>query len=866
MKYRLTSFNGLPCASQLRSPKNTRTSSRGPLAKGFAILLLLAFALPLPAQEARWKELTKQAKALRDEGNSAGAIPVAEEAVQVAEKTFGADHENLAVSLDLLGFMYFAQGKYAETELLFERSLAIRERISGADHPEVVTSLDNLTLLFDAEGKYAVAEPLFNRSLSIRENLGLNQVDLAASLNGLALLYREQGTYAEDESLLRRSLTIREKVLGPDHPDVANSLQNLAILYYAHGNYAEAETLVKRSLAIREKVLGPDHADVATSLYSLATLNYAQGNYVQAEAYFERALQNISKQFENNFTYMSEKDRLHFLDAVQSQFDVYLSFSMAYRQSDPTLVSRMYDMILWEKGAVVTNMAALRAQVAASGDTEALKIFDQLAAKKRESARLASTRPQDWKQLRSSLEGEANDLEQQLARRVSSLGEQKDLARASWRDVQQELQPGEAAVEFARFQYFDGKRWSNTFDYVALVLTSQSQTAPTLVSLGDAKDLEGEPLRDYRLRAGLQPNGSAEGVTVTPQEESIGSVPNVTFYGAFWKPLEPALTGIHRIYISTDGVLNQLALGVVTADDGHLLMEKYDIRIVSSTKDILLGPRKAANNTAVLLGNPTFDLDETPQRVALRNPRSSPADHPAPAAEQIAGLRSRDLENRELNPLPGTQAEVEAISSLLEKQQWVVRTYTQQHALEESVMEVKGPRVLHLATRGFFEPDQEEKSQRPEIDQPSSLEDPMLRSGLFFAGANRRLAGHTTSGDPDDGVLTAYDATQLNLQGTELVVLSACETGLGEVAAGEGVYDLRSALQVAGAQSVLMSMWAVPSKETQELMTLFYQKWLGGKDKHEALREAQLEMRARVKARYGEDRPRYWGTFVLVGR
>lgn len=181
-------------------------------------------------------------------------------------------------------------------------------------------------------------------------------------------------------------------------------------------------------------------------------------------------------------------------------------------------------------------------------------------------------------------------------------------------------------------------------------------------------------------------------------------------------------------------------------------------------------------------------------------------------------------------------------------------------------MEVKGPRVLHLATRGFFEPDQEEKSQRPEIDQPSSLEDPMLRSGLFFAGANRRLAGHTTSGDPDDGVLTAYDATQLNLQGTELVVLSACETGLGEVAAGEGVYDLRSALQVAGAQSVLMSMWAVPSKETQELMTLFYQKWLGGKDKHEALREAQLEMRARVKARYGEDRPRYWGTFVLVGR
>jgi CHAT domain-containing protein len=141
-----------------------------------------------------------------------------------------------------------------------------------------------------------------------------------------------------------------------------------------------------------------------------------------------------------------------------------------------------------------------------------------------------------------------------------------------------------------------------------------------------------------------------------------------------------------------------------------------------------------------------------------------------------------------------------------------------------------------------------------------------LRSGLFFAGANRQLAGHASPGDLDDGILTAYEATQLNLQGTELVVLSACDTGLGEVASGEGVFGLRRALQVAGAESVLMSMWAVPDRETQELMALFYTKWLAGKDKHEALREAQLEMRDRVKARYGKDLPQYWGAFVLVGR
>ena len=142
----------------------------------------------------------------------------------------------------------------------------------------------------------------------------------------------------------------------------------------------------------------------------------------------------------------------------------------------------------------------------------------------------------------------------------------------------------------------------------------------------------------------------------------------------------------------------------------------------------------------------------------------------------------------------------------------------------------------------------------------------MLRSGLFFAGANRGLSGAAPSADLDDGVLTAYEAMGLNLQGTELVVLSACQTGLGQVRNGEGVFGLRRALQVAGAEAVLMSLWPVPDNATQELMSLFYAKWLNGRDKHQALREAQLEMREKIRERHGRDLPFYWGAFVLVGR
>jgi CHAT domain-containing protein len=234
-----------------------------------------------------------------------------------------------------------------------------------------------------------------------------------------------------------------------------------------------------------------------------------------------------------------------------------------------------------------------------------------------------------------------------------------------------------------------------------------------------------------------------------------------------------------------------------------------------------------------------------------------------PCGYSTSGTRSGDLQRGGLQPLPGAQVELRQVSSLLTKYHWQVKTYSGEDALEERVKQVQGPRVLHLATHGFFLPDEE----RSKGSRPTGTEDPMLRSGLFFAGANRVIS-HVPSlpADLDDGVLTAYEASGLNLQGTELVVLSACQTGLGEVKNGEGVFGLRRALQEAGAESVLMSLWAVPDRETQELMTLFYGKWLSGMDKHEALRAAQLEMRRGVKARYGHDLPFYWGGFVLVGR
>jgi CHAT domain-containing protein len=276
-----------------------------------------------------------------------------------------------------------------------------------------------------------------------------------------------------------------------------------------------------------------------------------------------------------------------------------------------------------------------------------------------------------------------------------------------------------------------------------------------------------------------------------------------------------------------------------------------------------------------LVGDPVFDLSEEQQRAATQQLAFPHKQAPLPMATLPANVPSSNLVSRDLGNgpalprLPGTGAEVNAIAALMQEHEWETSVYTRELALKRVVEEASSPRVVHLATHGFFLSDQQVVTDRLGLGekQSSGLEDPMLRSGLYFSGADRTLAGKLPAEGLDNGVLTAMEAGSLNLRGTELVVLSACNTGQGDMKDGEGVFGLRRALQEAGAQAVLMSLWSVPDQETQDLMKRFYAKWLGGMEMHEALKQAQLEMREQVRRSHdGNDLPYYWGAFVLVGR
>jgi CHAT domain-containing protein/tetratricopeptide (TPR) repeat protein len=798
-----------------------------------------------------------------DEGHYAQAEPQYERALAVYEKDLGPRHRNVAVVLNNLAKLYVREGKYSKAESNFTRSLDIVKQAFGPENPHVASVTGNLAALYQIQHKYSDAESLYRQALRIEESaFGPDHPRVAALLNNLGRLQQEQGKYGEAEQSFRRALAINQKHWGNEHPSVAQSFAYLAGLYRVEGKDSEAEPLFQRSLEIFERVLGPEHPDVGETLFNFATLYYEWGLPEKAAPFFFKALENLRNQFEEHFTYMSERERLSFLDTVANRFPIFFSFCFKYGDRHPALVEKMYDVLLWKKGLVVSSMVSQRARISTSGGAEASGLLEELAGKKDQLSKLLAvlrTQRVEVRETVAKLEEETNDLERRLVKLSPALASEKQLANVTWRDVTKTLKPEEAAVEVAQFPFTDGKLVTGPSYYVALVVHSKSR-APSLVFLGESSKLEGEPLQKYLGAVIIRSSGELGPEIHPPLRETTPA------YEAFWKPLEPALGPAKRVYVSLDGVWNEVSLGILRADDGRLLMEKYDLRLVSSTKDLLRPLHTSSSRTAVLVGNPRFDLSEAEQRTAVETLKSAEEPQQAVAAAEESVWRSRDETGHALKPLPGTEAEVALVAQVLSQAGWQTEAFTKERALEEAVKSVRSPRVLHMATHGFFEPDQEHQRRETLDDLDSSLEDPMLRSGLYLAGANRVLQGQPPVAGVEDGELTAYEATALNLQGTDLVVLSACKTGLGELKNGEGVFGLRRALQEAGAESVLMSLWSVPDEETQNLMTRFYKKWLSGMDRAEALQKAQLEVRQEVRKHYGADLPYYWGAFILVGR
>jgi CHAT domain-containing protein len=852
--------------------------------------LFLAVSLAF-AQEERWAQLSQQVEQLGQQGRINQAIPLAEQAVKVAEATFGPNDRRTGLSLDELGLLYKNLDDLPDADSCFRRALAIFKAVGGSQSKDAGAVLLNLADLYADHGRWGEAESDFREALTIAvQAYGQNDPHVAnvmrdgASLlldegklepaarvlrgaiaiytqagpafnSPLAATYNLAGQAVADsgdnkvaETLFQKAIDLSEKSDGPNSETYATYLANLADVYRKEQRFTEAEPLYMRMIAILQQHKSLDDPTLDEVDVNIALFYYAWDKPDRVASWFDRYISSRLAQWNANAWTMSEQDRLVYYATLPGTFPIYFSFITKYHERYPELTGKMYDALLAERGFVAESSASIRARLIAGGNRAALSALDRLAQEKAQFAALSSA---DNRAQVSRLSQQINQTEEALAKVSGTYSQAKTLSGASWRDVQKALQPGEAAVEITKFQVHTGQTFAANRIYVALVVRPGVKF-PQLVVLGDSKQLEGLPLASFRSVV-----TKTRGITVEAAEGASGSAAPVeasAAYYAFWKPLEPALAGAQRIYIAADGVLNQIPIGLLSDPSGKLLLEKYQLRYVNSTRDLLSPHNTATSKAAILFGDPKFDLGQAPQSAALG---------PFPAS---GSQRSIDLTGDPLPPLPGTEVEVTAINKLLRQSGWQTTLYTGDRALKASIQSVRGPRVVHIATHGFFLQDQPGPNKSGGIVHLRSAgDDPMLHSGLFFAGANRTRSGAVPTGG-DNGVLTAYEASQLNLQGTELVVLSACETGLGELSNSEGVFGLRRALQEAGAGAVMMSMWSVPDQETQELMALFYAKWLGGLDKPEALRQAQLQERDIVRKRYGRDLPYYWGAFVLISR
>lgn len=808
--------------------------------------------------------LARMAGLYEIEAKYAEAEKLRKEALGIIEKSPSPDLPALAEAVNDLAVFYVRQAKYADAEPLYRLALATQEKSKGRDSVEYARYLSNLAEALEDLGRNSEAEKSAKDALDIREKLlGPKAIDTARSLNNLAYLYKEDHKYADAELMFKQAIVALSDREGPE---LASAYNNLAGLYETGGFYLIAAPLYDKALALMEKVAGPDDITVGKMESNLAMLYVAMQDPDKAETHFERSHTIFAKVLRQQFAYMTEEERLGFLATVDTELPSYMSFGLTYWKRNPLLTGRMYDTVLWQKGLVASSVTADLAHLAGSSAAEIQDLRNRLTAKRSQVAALSAHADNNAQARIQEAQNEAQAIEKELAARAAGLS-QEPAASATWQQVQAALGKDEAAVEFVRFQFRGQTNWTDRICYAALILTGDAGTAgggPGIVYLGDSKELEGTAMADYRMRVAPPAGGLIRGVKV-PAGPPPGSDAALGFYRAFWKPIEGELRGVKKVFVSPDGVLNQVSWAAVPVEGGGLLMDKYDIDVVLSTRDLLRPPVVSTAKNAVLIGNPKFDLTEPEYRAAvaamLAGRGTSPGCLTAAAVNRPGQSQTS---GPSLVPLPGTKAEMEAICGLLEEKGWQVDSYGRTVALEEAVKRVRSPRVLHLATHGFFQPEQEALQRAGHRSAP--VLNPMLRSGLYFAGAEGSLAGNPPGADMEDGILTAYEAAGLNLGGTELVVLSACQTGLGEVRNGEGVFGLRRALQEAGAGAILMSMWSVPDDETKQLMTLFYRNWLSGEEKHEALHKAQVELRNSYKNTAGADRPDLWAAFVLAGR
>jgi CHAT domain-containing protein len=834
----------------------------------------------------------------KDQGLYARAEALYERAIAIQERALGRNHPDLAWTLEGLADLYEAQGLHARAEPLYERSLTIQEAGLGKNHLGITTSLLKFA---NFQGLHARAAQLHERALTIQEAvLGKHHPDLALTLRGFASFYEQQGLHTRAAPLYERALTIQEAALGKHHPDLADSLYALGDFYEGQRLYARAEPFYERALAIQEEAFGKDHPDLAHRLRQRADHYRDQGLHTRAEPLYERVLKIEESSLGNGHPDLAQTllsiaklrlaqqrftDALPLLERAFSISEAHLrqeAFGLSEARLARTLLRLreeeevLYSLVRAHPENARVRHLALSASLLRKGrsveeiaDTSRLiyrglshtdrKTFERLRALRTQLSTLSlagpgKLSPTDYQQRLKALTSEGDALEAALSRQSASLRNISALPAPLefHRHVAAALPANDVLVEFVAYR--DSlllpragaarSAHERQLRYLALLLFSDGRTHA--LDLGPAEPID---------RAALHLHGALTRASLSTQAAAE------ELYRLTFRPLLPLLGKKRRLFLAPDGQLT-LAPFAALHDGFSFLIDAWDITYLTSGKDLL--PRPAGLSPArdvVVLADPDFGVPPAPSADALAS--LTVAERSAPLERFFSAPRSK-LPDQTWVSLPGTRKEAEAIQRLFPH----ARLFLGHAATKEALLRLETPGLLHIATHGFFLEDAPVPENARAVVQcciagssgpPQRPPDPLLRSGLVLAGA-KAPEPSLHSRPLADSLVTALELVGLNLWGTQLVVLSACDTGRGDIKLGQGVFGLRRALVTAGAETLVTSLWKVNDATTQVLMESYYRNLLAGQGRSAALSQAMRALRQK------HPHPHFWAPFITIGK
>jgi tetratricopeptide (TPR) repeat protein len=781
------------------------------------------------------------------------AEPLLLEAVRTARDVFGPRHPTTLSTLNSLGDLYQSQGRYGQAEPLYREALEGRHTTLGPQHPDTLTGLNNLADLYQQQGRYGEAEPLLREALQgRRETLGPRHHDTVITLNNLAGLYENQRRYSEAELLYREALQTMRETLGPRHPDTLISLNNLAGVCNSLGRTGEADALYQEALEGRRETLGPRHPMTLTSLNNLAAFYQDHGSYAEAEPLFreasegrrdvlgphhpdtlvsqlnlvvvlvnrdqrEAASRELQKMETNLLDWIGQEVHSTEAGAVRRRLlssqatfqDVALSLATTGGSPDDRRLAST--VMLRFKGLQGEEEAYLARLTRRSGDPHVRTLTDQLGILRTGLAAAARGAPDAFGKTLQALEAKQQEL-------VDASPEYRTRLRvqtASLDEVRAALPASAVLIEFRLFRPVDfptGKVGEPRF--AGLLLSGSDE--PIVVDLGPVSELQ-------QLATALDDQAATK------------------LYQRLTAPFEQKLAAAQTVYVAPDGILNLVPFARLKLPDGRYWWERQEVHMLQTGRDLLRpNPDNPARGLLALGG---IDFGTAPADTGQPDSiffASTGSDRSAAITRAAATFRSGFAQ------LPATVDEVKDITEWYQllRADEPAEVWSGSAASKTRLMTLNvPPRVLHLATHGFY--------------RPNESREPMLLSGIALAGANRELAGTGT-----DGLLFALEAEGLNLDGTELVVLSACDTAQGNLDYSEGVFGLARALRTAGARNVLVTLWKLKDGEAHDFMADFYKNWLtqDRSDPAKALRDTQLSWMKQDNRRD----PSAWAPYVLI--